>query len=67
MTIFVIFRYFFRIFGAKPEMGDFVIFSYFLSISRLEGFLYSVPPQGDLNAKDVKAGKTTTLKSPVKC
>ena len=30
-------------------MGDFVISSYFFSISRLEGFLYSVPPQGDLN------------------
>ena len=28
-------------------MGDFVIFSYFFRISRLEGFLYSVAPQGD--------------------
>ena len=42
MTIFVIFRYFLRIFGAKPETGDFVIFlGYFFRISRLEGFLYS--------------------------
>ena len=31
-------------------MGDFVIFSYFSSISRLEGFLYSVAPQGDRNS-----------------
>ena len=31
MTIFVIFRYFFRIFGAKPEMGDYVIFFIFFS------------------------------------
>ena len=31
-------------------MGDFVIFSYFFRrISRLEGLLHSVPPQGDLN------------------
>ena len=45
----VIFRYFFRIFGAKPEMGDFVIFSYFFRISLLEGFLYSVPPRRDRN------------------
>ena len=28
-------------------MGDFVIFSYFFRISRLEGSLYSVAPQGD--------------------
>ena len=46
---FVIFRSFFRIFGAKPEMGDFVSFLYFFRISRLEGFLYSVAPQGDRN------------------
>ena len=39
--------FFFVVFGAKPEMGDFVIFSYFFRISRLEGFLYSVAPQGD--------------------
>ena len=38
---------FFVFLGAKPEMGDFVIFSDFFRISRLEGFLYSVPPQGD--------------------
>ena len=47
---FVIFRDFFRIFGAKPEMGDLVIFSYFFRISRFEGFLYSVAPQGDRKA-----------------
>ena len=28
-------------------MGDFVIYSYFFRLSRLEGFLYSVAPQGD--------------------
>ena len=28
-------------------MGDFVNFSYFFRISRLEGFLYSVAPHGD--------------------
>ena len=38
MTIFVIFRYFFRTFGAKPEMGDFVIFSYFFVFPGLRGF-----------------------------
>ena len=54
MTIFVIVRYFFRIFGAKPEMGDFVIFSYFFRISRLEGFLYSVPPRRDRNTTFLK-------------
>ena len=31
-------------------MGDFVIFSYFFRISGLEGFSYSVAPQGDLNS-----------------
>ena len=50
MTIFVICRYFFRISGAKPEMGDFVIFSYFFRISRLEGFLHAVAPQRDRNS-----------------
>ena len=47
MTIFVIFWNFFRIFGAKPEMGRFCNFFVFFRISRLEGFLYSVAPQGD--------------------
>ena len=32
-------------------MGDFVIFSCFFRISRLEGFLYSVAPQGDRKSK----------------
>ena len=50
---FGIFRYFFRIFVAKPEMGESVISSVFFLISRLEGFLYSVPPQGDLNVSSV--------------
>ena len=45
---FVIFQYFARIFRDKPGMGDFPIFSFFCRISRLEGFLYSVPPQKDL-------------------
>ena len=46
MTIFVIFRYFFRIFGAKPEMGDVAIFSYFFRISRLEGvFVFCATPE----------------------
>ena len=31
-------------------MGDFVIFSSFFRSSRLEGFLYSVTPQGDLKS-----------------
>ena len=30
-------------------MGDFVNSSYFFRISGLEGFLYSVPPQGNLS------------------
>ena len=38
MAIFVIFRYFFRIFGAKPEMGDFVFFHIFFVFPGLKGF-----------------------------
>ena len=58
---FVIFRYFFRISGAKPDMGDFVIFSDFFRISRLEGFLYSLAPQGDRN---LRVPKQTGTKMP---
>ena len=46
MAIFVIFLYFFRIFGAQPGMGDFVFFPYFFRIS---SFAYSVAPRGDPN------------------
>ena len=42
-AVFVFFLYFFRIFGARPGVGDFVIFSYFFRISGLEGFLSSIP------------------------
>ena len=42
---FGIFRSLFRIFGAKPEMGDFVIFSDFFRISRLEGFCILYHPR----------------------
>ena len=37
-------------------MGDFVIFSYFFRISRLEGFLCSVAPQGDRKSTPEKRG-----------
>ena len=43
------FFFFFRLFGAKPGPGDFVIFCIFFVFPGLRGFLYSVPPQGDLN------------------
>ena len=49
-AIFVFFLYFFRIFGARPRVGDFVVFSYFFRISRLEGFLSSIP--GTWNHKE---------------
>ena len=42
-AIFVFFLYFFRIFGARPGVGDFVTFSYFFRISGPEGFLSSIP------------------------
>ena len=46
-AVFVIFLYFFRIFGSQPGMGDFVFFPYFFRISSFEGFSYSVAPRGD--------------------
>ena len=46
ITVFVFFLYFFRIFGARPGVGDFIIFSYFFRISRLEGFLSSMQERG---------------------
>ena len=48
---FGIFLYFFRIFGARPGVGDFVTFSYFLRISGLEEFLSSIP--GTRNRKPI--------------
>ena len=48
--IFVFFLYFFRIFGARPGVGDFVTFSYFFRISGLEGFLSSIPGTRNRNA-----------------
>ena len=42
-------------------MGDFVIFSYFFRISRHEGFLYSVAPQGDLKLSVPKRCVPKTL------
>ena len=59
LTVFVIFWYFFCTFWAQPSMGDFVNFSDFFRISGLEGFLYSVPPQKNLN------GRTNPLEKPV--
>ena len=51
MGRFRIFLYFFCIFGARPRVGDFVIFSYFFRISGLEGFLSSRPGTRDHNIR----------------
>ena len=51
MAIFVIFLYIFCIFG-PPRNGGFCNFlSHSFRISGLEGFSYSVAPQGDLNTR----------------
>ena len=61
MTVFVFFQYFFRIFGARPGVGDFVIFSYFFRISGLEGFLGSIPGTRNHKLKDQTLKKTRAL------
>ena len=38
LTVFVIFVYFFHIFGSQPGMGDFVFFSYLFVFPVLRGF-----------------------------
>ena len=54
ITILCNFSVIFSDFWAKPEMGDFVIFSYFSVIPKLEGFLYSVAPQGDRKTRGLQ-------------
>ena len=51
----------FRIFGARPWVGDFVTFSYFFRISGLEGFFLSSIP-GTRNHKF--GGGPTVLQEP---
>ena len=57
-AIFVFFLYLFRIFGARPGVGDFVFFVFFsdfFRISELEGFLSSIPGTRDHNILCVMA------------
>ena len=58
MSVFVFFLYFLRIFGARPRVGDFVIFSYFFRISGLEGFLSSRPGTRDHKPDTLKVFAT---------
>ena len=44
-------------------MGDFVIFSYFFRISRLEGFLCSVAPQGDRKSRRLSGSERASFES----
>ena len=69
LTIFVIFQFFFLVcWGSQPERGILHIFRIFFRISGLEGFLYSVPPQEDLNqrAPNTKLRISTAHERPPK-
>ena len=66
MTSFVIFQYFFRIFGAEPGMGDFVIFSYFFSYFQAWGvFVFCSTPGRSQNL--TKLTETSQISLVARC
>ena len=47
-------------------MGDFVVFRIFFRISGFEGFLYSVPPQGDPKKRPLNPQEDFSLTNPTR-